>query len=100
MTTTHPRATASADPHALRTEIFHQAEAIADMRGVSTQTALREVYGGPPCARVYCGPPDECPESALEGVLFTAFYLTAALKSGVSWPVAKQTLAVARKHHR
>ena len=88
------------DPAALRREIAEQARTIADMRGITPEAALREIYGAPPTTRLYCGPPDECPDTALPGVLFTAFYLTAALKSGVSWEVAEQTLAAARKRHR
>jgi hypothetical protein len=90
--TTDPRAAA-----ALRAEIFEQAAAIADMRGVSTQTALCDVYGGPPSVRAYGGPVDECPDSALASVLDTAVYLTAALSCGVSWAAAWQTLGAARR---
>jgi hypothetical protein len=86
--------------NAIRAEIAAQAEAIANMRGITPETALRDIYGAPLTTRLYCGPPDECPNSALPGVLFTAVYLTAALKSGVSWKVAQQTLAAARKRHR
>jgi hypothetical protein len=84
----------------LRREIQAHAEHIADWLDITPQAALREVYGGPPSTRVYGGPPDECGDEALEGVLFTAVYLVAALRSGVSWAVAKQTLAAARSRHR
>jgi hypothetical protein len=43
----------AARPDALRAEIAEQARAIADMRGVAPETALREIYGAPPTTRLY-----------------------------------------------
>jgi hypothetical protein len=98
--TAYPNPTALAQ--ALREEIYHQAEAIADTRSVTTRQALRDIYeGGGPCGdSIYCGAPEECSDDALEGVFYTGYHLLAALRCGVSWPVARQTTASARKLFR
>jgi hypothetical protein len=82
----------------LRRAIVTRAAIIGGLRGVSTQTALADIYGGP-IDSLYSGAADEAGADALPGVLFTASYLCAAMLAGESWEAARRKLAAARKFY-